>query len=98
MGQASKSVKASTAGWKSAPRKIASESDVDFGESAAMRKVLLRFVFDNLWQWQAVDNELHIGVAWFMLLWVMIVGIAFGVMYSTVKETLLNLRCRQASG
>ena len=51
-----------------------------------MRKVLLRFVFDNLWQWQAVGNELHVGAAWLMLLWVAIVGVAFGVMYATSKK------------
>jgi phosphatidylglycerol:prolipoprotein diacylglycerol transferase len=59
---------------------------LDFGESAAMRKVLVRFVFDNFWQWQTVDNEFHIGAAWFMLLWVVIVGIAFGVIYTQTKR------------
>ena len=57
------------------------------GEPAAMRKVLLRFVFDNLWQWQAVGNELHIGVAWFVLLWITMVCIAFGIDVFDVKET-----------
>lgn len=52
-----------------------------------MRKVLLRFVFDNLWQWQKVGNELHVGAAWLMLLWVAIVGVAFGLMYVTSKKT-----------
>ena len=51
-----------------------------------MRKVLLRFVFDNMWQWQSMENEFHVGAAWFMLLWVMIVGIAFGVIYSRTKN------------
>ena len=51
-----------------------------------MRKVLLRFVFDNLWEWQAVGNELHVGAAWFMLFWVAMVGVAFGVMYATSKK------------
>ena len=51
-----------------------------------MRKVLLRFVFDNLWQWQAVGNELHVGAAWLMLLWVAIVLLVFGVMYATSKK------------
>ena len=52
-----------------------------------MRKVLVRFVFDNFWQLQSVGNEFHVGAAWFMLLWVIIVGIAFGVMYSQTKKT-----------
>lgn len=51
-----------------------------------MRKVLLRFVFDNLWQWQSVDNELHVGGAWLILLWLACVVLAFGVMYSTSKK------------
>jgi phosphatidylglycerol:prolipoprotein diacylglycerol transferase len=51
-----------------------------------MRKVLLRFVFDNIWQWQAVENELHIGTAWLMLLWVLMVGIAFAAMYLKSKR------------
>ena len=51
-----------------------------------MRKVLLRFVFDNLWQWQAVGNELHVGAAWLMLLWVAIVGVVFGMMYATSRK------------
>lgn len=56
------------------------------GDVAAMRKVLLRFVFDNLWCWKSVGNEFHIGAAWFMLLWVIIVGVAFGVMYAQSKK------------
>ncbi len=51
-----------------------------------MRKVLLRFVFDNLWQWQSVGNELHVGVAWLMLLWVAIVGCAFFMLYRRTKH------------
>ena len=51
-----------------------------------MRKVLLRFVFDHLWQWQSVGNEFHIGAAWFMLLWVVVVGITFGAMYLKSKR------------
>ena len=46
-----------------------------------MRKVLLRFVFDNVWQWQSVGNELHIGAAWLILVWTAAVGLAFGLLY-----------------
>jgi len=46
-----------------------------------MRKVLLRFVFDNLWQWQSVGNELHVGAAWLMLLWLAVECIAVAVLY-----------------
>ncbi len=47
----------------------------------AMRKVLLRFVFDNLWQWQSVANELHVGIAWLIALWIAVVGVSFMVLY-----------------
>jgi len=51
-----------------------------------MRRVLLRFVFDNLWQWQSVGNELHVGAAWLMLLWVASVVIGFGVLLRITKD------------
>ncbi|HRA89569.1 MAG TPA: prolipoprotein diacylglyceryl transferase [Planctomycetaceae bacterium] len=51
-----------------------------------MRKVLLRFVFDDAWQWQNAGNELHIGAAWFMLLWVVIVAIAFVAVFQKTKN------------
>ncbi len=51
-----------------------------------MRKVLLRFVFDNVWQWQSAGNEFHIGVAWLILLCIACVGIAFVTMYATSKK------------
>jgi len=53
-----------------------------------MRKVLLRFVFDNIWQWQSVGNELHVGAAWLMLLWIGIVCVALGVLYHQSKNFL----------
>ncbi len=51
-----------------------------------MRKVLLRFVFDNLWQWQSVGNELHVGAAWLLLLWLLGVAIGFGVLLRLTKD------------
>ena len=51
-----------------------------------MRKVLLRFVFDNFWQWQSVGNELHVGVAWLILLWTAIVASAFFILYRRTKS------------
>jgi len=51
-----------------------------------MRKVLLRFVFDNLWQWQSVGNELHVGAAWLILLWLIGVAIGFGVILRLTKN------------
>lgn len=46
-----------------------------------MRKVLLRFVFDNVWNWQTAGNEFHVGVAWLMLLWVAAVLVSFAVLW-----------------
>lgn len=51
-----------------------------------MRKVLIRFVFDNLWQWQSVANELHVGIAWLIALWIAVVFAAFVVLYYKTKN------------
>lgn len=51
-----------------------------------MRKVLLRFVFDNAWQWQSVGNELLVGVGWLILLWQLICIVAFLTMYLRTKN------------
>ena len=34
-----------------------------------MRKVLLRFVFDDYWQFQPLGNELLVGAGWLVLFW-----------------------------
>ncbi|MFO0428294.1 MAG: prolipoprotein diacylglyceryl transferase [Planctomyces sp.] len=36
-----------------------------------MRTVLLRFVFEDFWQWQSVANEFHIGAGWLLILFVL---------------------------
>jgi phosphatidylglycerol:prolipoprotein diacylglycerol transferase len=54
--------------------------------TVVMRKVLLRFVFDNLWQWQSFGNELHVGAAWLMLGWIVGVLIATSVMFRVTKD------------
>ena len=38
-------------------------------------------MFDNLWQWQSVGNELQIGIAWLIALWVAVVGVSFFILY-----------------
>lgn len=53
-----------------------------------MRKVLLRFVFDHAWQWQSAGNELHVGIAWFLLLWTLVVGAAFVVAWMKSKNVI----------
>ena len=44
-----------------------------------MRKVLLRFVFDNFWNWQPVGNELLVGAGWLIcfLLAVVLISVLF---------------------
>ncbi|MCA9061307.1 MAG: prolipoprotein diacylglyceryl transferase, partial [Planctomycetaceae bacterium] len=34
-----------------------------------MRKVLLRFLFDDLWQWRSEGNELLVGIGYLLLVW-----------------------------
>jgi phosphatidylglycerol:prolipoprotein diacylglycerol transferase len=50
-------------------------------DKSAMRKVLLRFVFDSVWQWQSVGNELLVGIAWLCLLWTALVLATAAVMF-----------------
>ncbi len=51
-----------------------------------MRKVLLRFVFDNAWQWQSTGNELLVGAGWLILLWQAVCIVAFLAMYRRTKN------------
>lgn len=41
-----------------------------------MRKVLLRFVFDDFWRWQSAGNELLVGAGWLLLVWLVLTLIA----------------------
>lgn len=59
-----------------------------------MRKVLLRFVFNDTWVWQELGNELHVGVGWLFFVWsfLSLVGFALGWRRSGQwKEPLTNL-------
>lgn len=51
-----------------------------------MRKVLLRFVFDNFWAWQSVGNELHVGAGWLILFWIAISVIAAVVTLKLTRD------------
>ncbi len=53
-----------------------------------MRKVLVRFVFDQFWIVQSVGNELHVGLGWLLSLWS---GVALG------RLTWLAIRTRRAA-
>lgn len=54
-----------------------------------MRKVLLRFVFDNLWNWQSVGNELHVGAGWLILFWILLAAVAAVVSLRLTKDLQL---------
>lgn len=41
-----------------------------------MRTVLLRFVFQDFWQWQSVENELLVGAGWLILFWIFVAVVA----------------------
>lgn len=59
-----------------------------------MRKVLLRFMFDPYWTFQSVDNELHIGVGWLLVLWTLIATGALAVLWHrtrSVREVAISL-------
>lgn len=47
-----------------------------------MRKVLLRFVFDDFWRWQSAGNELLVGAGWLLLFWLL----------AAVTATVVNWR------
>ena len=44
-----------------------------------MRKVLLRFVFNDFWNWQSVGNEFHVGAGWLVVFWILVAAIAVGI-------------------
>ncbi|MFY9255726.1 MAG: prolipoprotein diacylglyceryl transferase [Fuerstiella sp.] len=52
-----------------------------------MRKVLLRIVFDQLWHFQSVGNELLIGFGWAIALWLVIAAVALGVMWKVTRDS-----------
>lgn len=57
-----------------------------------MRKVLLRIIFDNAWNWQSVGNELLVGYGWAALVWVLIavVSITFMALVSKDKSSAVS--------
>jgi phosphatidylglycerol:prolipoprotein diacylglycerol transferase len=51
-----------------------------------MRKVLLRFVFDDLWRWQAVGNEQHVGAGWLIVVGSVAVALLLAVLYIRTRR------------
>lgn len=57
-----------------------------------MRKVLLRFVFDDWWRFAAAGNEHHVGIAWALLLWgvIAVCGLYLQSRHSESRGELLS--------
>lgn len=51
-----------------------------------MRKVLLRIIFDDAWNWQSVGNELLVGYGWAATIWVILAIISISIMASISKD------------
>jgi phosphatidylglycerol:prolipoprotein diacylglycerol transferase len=51
-----------------------------------MRKVLLRFVFDQNWNVQSVENELHVGVGWLFTVWIGIAVVSLILLARRTKK------------
>ena len=59
-----------------------------------MRKVLLRFVFDDAWSVQPVGNELHIGIGWLLTVWAIAAIVSVTILWRqtrSVRETGISL-------
>lgn len=52
-----------------------------------MRKVLLRIVFDQIWRFESVGNELLIGFGWAIALWLLIAMVALGIMWKVARDS-----------
>ena len=52
-----------------------------------MRKVLLRIVFDQLWQFESVGNELLVGFGWAIALWLLIAVVSLSVMWKVSRDS-----------
>ncbi len=58
------------------------------GESVStMRKVLIRIVFDQFWVAQATDNELHVGVGWLILVWMVVAIGSVAVLWQKTRSS-----------
>ena len=53
----------------------------------AMRKVLLRIVFDQLWRFESVGNETLVGYGWPICLLILVALISMAVVYRTTKDS-----------
>ncbi len=51
-----------------------------------MRKVLLRFVFDQFWTWESVGNELLVGAGWLVIFWLLVAMIAVIVNWKLTRD------------
>ncbi|MEQ9411953.1 MAG: prolipoprotein diacylglyceryl transferase [Fuerstiella sp.] len=52
-----------------------------------MRKVLLRIMFDRLWQVDSVGNELHVGYGWMLAVWGLIAVVSLSLLWKITKDS-----------
>lgn len=52
-----------------------------------MRKVLFRIVFDQLWRFDAVGNELLVGYGLAILFWAVVAAVGLGILWKSTKDS-----------
>ncbi len=52
-----------------------------------MRKVLLRVIFERLWHFESVGNELWVGYGWIVSLWVLIAVVSLSLLWKATKSS-----------
>ena len=67
---------------------MSSDSAAEFPDESVsiMRKVLIRVVFDQFWAAQTAHNELHIGVGWLILVWMLVAIGSISVLWRQTRN------------
>lgn len=51
-----------------------------------MRKVLLRFIFEPVWEWQSVGNELIVGFGWLLAVWSLLAAVSLILLWVKTRR------------
>ncbi|MCH2210434.1 MAG: prolipoprotein diacylglyceryl transferase [Fuerstiella sp.] len=51
-----------------------------------MRKVLLRLVYEHFWQVRPVGNELHVGIGWLYVLWMVVAFVCALILWRKTRS------------
>ena len=65
----------------------ASYAKLSLLEPFEMRKVLLRIVFDQLWKFESVGNELLVGYGVAISIWIVIALVSLGILWKATKDS-----------